>query len=63
MSKLKENYKDSFSQKFSDFMTGDMEIPDEIHPRKKQAKADKVVHADEFFSEFTDADDIKRREL
>ncbi len=63
MSKLKENYKDSFSQKFSDFMTGDLEVPDEVHPRKKQAKNNKVIQADEFFSEFTDADDIKRREL
>lgn len=38
MSKLKENYKDSFSQKFSDFMTGDLEVPDEVHPRKTGKK-------------------------
>ncbi|MDE6023944.1 MAG: hypothetical protein K2G45_00670 [Lachnospiraceae bacterium] len=63
MSKLKENYKDSFSQKFSDFMTGDLEVPDSIHARKKQDRVDKIVEADQFFSEFTTSDDIQRREL
>ncbi len=63
MSKLKENYKDSASQKFSDFMTGDLEIPDSPPARKKPDKQDKIVDADEFFSEFTISDDIQRREL
>ncbi len=63
MSKLKENYKDSFSQKFLDFMNGDLEVPDEVKSEKKDKKPDKIVLTDEFFNEFTEADDIKRREL
>lgn len=63
MSKLRADYKKSVSQRFEDFMNGDIDTP-EVLPTAKKAKEDTdLIEADEFFSEFTTADDIQRREL
>lgn len=69
MSKLKENYKESFSQRFSDFMTGDLEVPEIPTTKKKKERSaaekenKKRIEANDFFSAFSSADDTEKHKL
>ena len=63
MSKLRPNYQNSFSQRFQDFMEGDLTVPDEVPEKSKKESKEILIDENNFFSEFSMADEDKKHEL